>query len=761
MLPKLATTVCFFACLASVCAAPRTFTPSYKNEAAPSLKLTARTPVLRPSRQRVNLQPPVLPSALNEQELAHLRTTDLTVEFDSGQTFALSWDVILNALGAPLLDQLWRFANVTESLGITLLHRTALYHPTNAVTSIGNGSGGACPVRPGENSYNVSAFPSVFPGYMGEFGVPSNTVRREYLHYIMDVFGSQLQPLAFLYPLRAYAVYVALSFLNGNLQVAGVITGGFMSLVLVRSTQDTPPNRPYTMALLFGEKSKLPIAQGALQMSDITVASNDRHSMVLLATQQTMEHILQYLQPDYESMFARVTNQSLLDIIGDVENDVLRLQASGVCGRAALDNRFLSLLFSTLAAHFLAIEGLSEIPYSEMKCLAEHDSRLATLRALLAACYPSMYTKGFQSSTLVKIAATQILQAPMEYLRTADAETRATVLTMGQIAANFEPAVNRTLWGVAETVWAVYDGFVDNFVLSTNDRALLLEAHMSTLLLESRHRVVRTRNLGLTYLLATSMCSTLEIATLVDVMRNPTTVALNTTFSPCYMSLRFDFSEEKLFNSAFQKPDATVKDTRTAAQTLFNVLHQEHMTTVNLLPAVACVKDNSTLVVAVPLPQITYFVSRVPIPGALVYRVSEVFLNNDMYISAFGPDCKPPLGMTATPRDIEVVYNVSSPRRECIFCGSVLFAYDEKDGFLSMMYVTTHRVQNHLFLGSSPFFDTTNLHTHYLMMMSNGTVIEIRGRYRERVTGAFIIILFLIGVLTGGYFVYKMITYCC
>lgn len=186
------------------------------------------------------------------------------------------------------------------------------------------------------------------------------------------------------------------------------------------------------------------------------------------------------------------------------------------------------------------------------------------------------------------------------------------------------------------------------------------------------------------------------------------------------------------------------------------MLHALHLDSLNLIPAINCSKITADKIIAtVPLPHVTYIISSEALSNAVVYEVSEIFLKSAMFISAIKPDCSG-FNFSQIDRHIPIVYNISTPRRGCPLCDSVIMSYDESDGLQSLMYVTNERVQANLFLDKSPFFDNNNLHIHYLWLRDNGTVVEIRGMYRRRAASALFLILSFIGFSGVIYFLYRL-----
>lgn len=684
----------------------------------------------------------------------------LLVQMDAETPIPFMWTAIEQMVSLDLVQRLWLESNITETLDFTLQQRATIFKSYGPLTSLEDSGGDfTCPTSATELKLELSTFPVHIPGYKGEFGILSQKLTQELFYYIANVSQATPGVHTSFYFLRDYCVFTNLEFLDGNYQIASYFTKNFMYMVIMRYTQEAV-DVPYALTWLLGKPAQLPVLKGALNYQDITVAKNKKYILAALATGDTTSHILNYLVPNYSDMFSHLVQSDPMDVITELQNRFLRLQAEGRCHIPLLTFEFLDLAFQTIGVHFLFSQGLQENMYTDVQCASKILCELNSLRSLFELCFPELYFRGFRFSTLAKVAATQIMNVPATSVSKMNFESQEAVLHLLQVSTPFAPATDKTLWVVAEIVMGVYSRYVNGFLLSSQDRKLLLECHFTIRNLKDSTRVVSNPNLMLVYVLTTSMCNTLEMAELIQKMTAVDQIYFNETFSPCYTSLRFDFNKDKLYSSAYQSSDLSAYDKQTGVSNLYNVLHEEHIDSLTQLPGIKCLDSNYSLILAIPLPNITYFMSKTQIPKAKNYAITQVYLNSHMYISAVLPNCSLLPGSDAV-NPIPIVYNISNPKHECIFCESILLNYDEQGGFQSMMYVTSKSVQDQLFLSTSPFFDSTNLHSHYLLLSNNGTVVEIRGKYREQVLSLVIFILFIISFAAGTFAIYKFASYCC
>lgn len=689
----------------------------------------------------------------------------LTVQFGPGASHSLNLTRLSHILTPQLIEKLWEEANITEELFTTLTKHNHIYKTEHhAIVRPGYGSENyKCIVPSGQKLLNGSTdhnIASQVTGYLGEFGVPSEKILNEIFYYTSDVLKPKPSYHEIFYSLRTQCVYISLSFIDGNYQLAGFLTRDFTFLTLIRTETS---GLTHSLTLLFGFSDRLPTLKGFLVYGDVVVASNDIFSLAVVSTFDDYSHITNYFHPNYTDMFTQVTEVPLHILIKNLQDEMMKVEVDGGCRVPALDAKFIGFVFKVLMAHFMTTSGIKDSgTHVQFTCLSSHMSELEFLRDMMSACFPTMYFKGFTSGTVAKVAASLTLNTPIKNMPQVPSQQN-TVLDMFRLGKQVSVITNRTLWGSAVITDKIYTRFVHNFSLTDTERMLLLKVYSVITSPKSTSEAIDNKNLMLTYVLATSMCSSLEIATIISRVIKSPLHDIYRTFSPCYMSLRFDFTQEKLASEGMQTSDLTLSDNRQGALGMLNVIKERHVSTsMGVVSISKCFQENNTnILLIVPLYNITYVVSSQPIPNALNYDVAETYLKSSMVVSAINSDCVSFPDIKGNSIPIPVVYNMSTPKSTCILCGSVVLSYDERDGIQSIMYITNMDVQNSLFLANSPFFETQNMHTHYLLMFSNGTIVEVRGMYRQRATSAIIFVMFFIGFCAGIYCVYKIVSKLC
>lgn len=689
----------------------------------------------------------------------------LNIQLGTRSSHHLNLTRLSEILTPQLIEKLWEEANVTEKLFNTLIKHNHIYKTEHhAIVIPGTGSPDYKCVVPssqkllnGSTDYNIAL---QVTGYLGEFGIPSKKILNEIFYYTSDVIKPMPSYHEIFYSLRTQCVYISLSFIDGNYQLAGFLTRDFTFLTLIRTETS---GVTHSLTLLFGLSNKLPTLKGFLVYKDVVVANNDIFSLAVLSTFEDYSHITNYFHPNYTDLFIQVTEVPLNILIKNLQDEMMKIEVDGGCKVPALDANFIGFVLKVLIAHFMTTSGITDSgTHVQFTCLSSYMSELEFLRDMMFACFPTMYFKGFTSGTVAKVAASLTLNTPIKNIPQKSSQQN-TILDMFRLGRDVVVISNKTLWGSAVITDKIYTRFAHNFSLTDTERMLLLKVYSVTTSPKPTSKDIDNKNLMLTYVLATSMCNSLEIATIISRVIKSPIHDIYKTFSPCYMSLRFDFTQEKLASEGMQTSELTSSDNKLGALGMLNVIKRRHVTTsAGVVSISKCFKENNTnILLIIPLYNITYLVSTKPILNAINYDVAETYLKSSMVISAVNPNCVPLSNAKLDPIPIPVVYNMSTPKSVCLLCGSVVLSYDERDGIQSIMYVTNMVVQNSLFLPNSPFFETQNMHTHYLLMFNNGTIVEVRGMYRQRATSVIIFVMFFIGFCAGIYCVYKIFSKLC
>lgn len=689
----------------------------------------------------------------------------LEIDVATNTTVLINWTALVNSGQARLIEKMWEEANITESLMFTLTKYTDIYKKNETFK---NFTGHAhkhhmCEVTPSESKYNVSNSEiKKMPGYLGEFGIATSLIQTDLFSGVNDVIKPEYATHNVFYTKRDFNAYFSVSFSNNKEEMSGYITKDFAYVTLVNSSESEMPR---VMTIMLGYTKRLPILKGNLVYNtDFVMAENENFSMVILTSFLHHAAFQATINPNYQQMFKKLTEQSPLKVIGHLQNQMVKYETTNMCPIKKLTEDVYVFILELAFSHFMVAAGLQDVGnYVNMKCFSHFIHELELLRSLTFTCFHPFYFKGFNSKYLGKVAGQMIVNTPVGSLGSFSHDQRDVVLTMLKLSDKIKEVTNKVLWGAAQIIDSIYTDYTNTFSLSTRDRRHLLDIFLLLQDKEQEHKIVNNNNLAFTYLLSGSMCTSSEISTITRLLATKNEFDIYKTFSPCFMSLRYDFTKEKLGAESKLNSNLTHIQSEAGAVGFFNILKDRHVSNFGILPVSSCIsKHKTSILMVIPMVNITYVISTEPIEGAINYDVSETFVERKLVVSAIDSNCHLSTTQTA-PRKIPIpiVYNITRSQTECPLCEAAFLSYDERDGLESMMYVTNRMVQHNMFLDISPFFDNQNLHTHYLMMFNNGTVIEIRGRYRERATRMIVVILFILAFGLGAFFAFKFFLHCC
>nr|CAA73636.1 glycoprotein H [Saimiriine gammaherpesvirus 2]CAC84317.1 gH protein [Saimiriine gammaherpesvirus 2] len=669
------------------------------------------------------------------------------IEFDDEiEKFYLNWTKIIDHIPHDELVELWHEANVTEPLVNTLLKRSSTYKPEANVHIPGYGNSYTCTLP--YWSYTIDTWENnKTTGYLGNFGIPSKTLLNEIFHNFKYVYTRG--------PFYTEATYVLDCTIGANTPVYPYISGTITPNYLFVSI-DFDKNESLT--LLFGHVHKLPPLQGHVVYKDIEGASNDVFSLVIFSTYELYGQHVESFKFDMAKLFREIIETPPLTFIKNLQDEMFTIEIRDGCNINNIVNPKIFLFaFKAVVAHFLVIDSLRTQQHTLLNCFANYMSELEFLRKLMESCF-EFFEFDFPYTVIETLAASQALNVPRHIITSLSYQDKTNMLSLFKLSRHSKHVSAVAISEIVDLISHMYTSYSYTYMLTSSDRKMLLDAYIVLNDIMHKNETVKTHDL-LPYVLSSSMCTSLEIGNLLLHFGQKDVLDVYETFSPCYLSLRFDFTKEKLLTEFPQSSLIAQKEINLGTTGFFQTLHMRHHTSLEILPIIKCIKSLSTdIILSIPLKNITYVISTKPVPNSKIYDVSEVFLKTSMIISAVNNDCKPYRGGSAA-HQIPVIYNVTVPRRGCPYCSSVVLSYDESQGFQSMMYITDTYVQENLFTEHSPFFGDGNLHIHYLILMNNGTVIEVRGAYRARLVNFIIVIMVFILFLVGLYLLYKLFVY--
>ncbi|AAC95546.1 glycoprotein H [Ateline gammaherpesvirus 3] len=668
------------------------------------------------------------------------------IEFDYDfQSFHLNWTKIIEHIPHDELVELWHEANVTEPLVYTLLKRSATYRPETNVHIPGHGNSYACTLP--YWSYTIDRWDdNKTNGYLGNFGIPSKIVLNELFYDFRYVFTNM--------QFYTEATYVLHCLIGANSPAYPTISCHITPNYLFISVEF---NKFDSLTLLFGYSHRLPPLKGHVVYKDIEGASNDVFSLVIFSTYELFGQHIESFKFDMAKVFREIIETPPLDFIKKLQDEMFTIEIRDGCNVNNIVNpRTFLFVFKAVVAHFLVIDSLKTQQHVLLNCFAHYMSELEFLRKLMESCF-EFFEFNFPYTVIETLAASQAQNVPRHVITTLSHQDKINILSLFRLSRHSKSVSNIATAEIIDLISFIYTSYSYKYMLTSSDRKMLLDAYI--VLNDIIYKNKTKKQDLLPYVLSSSMCTSLEIGNLLLYFGQKDVLDVYETFSPCYLSLRFDFTKEKLLTEFPQSSLIQQKEINLGTNGFFQTLHRRHHTSLEILPIIKCIKSLSTdIILSIPLTHITYIISTKPVPNSKIYDVSEVFLKTSMTISAVNNDCKPYRGGPSA-HQIPVIYNVTVPRRGCPYCNSVVLSYDESQGFQSMMYITDTYVQENLFTEHSPFFGDENLHIHYLILMNNGSVIEVRGAYRARLLNFILVIMVFIAFLVALYLLYKLFVY--
>lgn len=669
-------------------------------------------------------------------------TVITTIEFDGlTDKYIFNWTRIVEKLGEGTVARWYAEAgSFTESLEQTFAKFEGAFKASNTanvnVSVVQECSASAHKMT----VFNLSNGDlKMLPGYTGNFGITTAPIWNEILSTATKISTTHQSP--FFSDQVALTVWKFENF--RDISLAGYASKDYVNVDI--------DGKDGSATILFGLTGKLPPLKGFLGYSRTTVVSGGLYSLAVIAPNGE-KGLPSLFKLNFTKLFMDLTLPLSQQIL-NAQNLIWTIEIKSQCHNNISINTAVEMFIKTAVAHFFTLNEF--LPQSiHAGCIMQKFSELTMLQDMISVCL-NMQTD-FKEPLLIKVATQQANQIPFKMLGKLsdhDIDALMAMLAMSQ-SINVSDAV---IFGFENFFKKMYVRYTETYSLTQNDRKSLFWFYTLLQSIEMEARPRAAKLLLTSYLLATSMCNNLEIANLVDSFSHKV-IGIYETFSPCYLSMRYDFTPDKLKTDVPQTSEMTSESASFGIYGFMKALQTLHLTSVSLLPGLNCSHVSSKdIILGIPLTHVTYLLSSNPISGTTSYDIVEVFLKSTLSISVIKPDCTP-LVEGKQHLKIPVVYNISKPGLSCPFCESVILSYDESQGFQSMMYVLNHQVQKNLFLDNSPFFANDNLHIHYLWLQSNGTVVEIRGTYRRRING-FVLLGLIICIFASLIYVgYKMLS---
>ncbi|UNP64500.1 glycoprotein H [Saguinine gammaherpesvirus 1] len=685
-------------------------------------------------------------SGLKDAENVNKTMKVTNVIFDGNLTsHGLNWTHIFQRLSAATIMEMWLAAGITQNMTNTYSKFKDIYKFKPLINSTVSRRKYTCV---SDNVLSTMAPEQVVSGYRGDFGIDSRTLLNEIL--VKKIVRKRgMYDMFFDFEISGVEW-------NFNLGVNDIRSNAYFTRDYAALALNSTANDQIYFNVLIGKPEKFPNVKGYVSYPLVEVVKNDEFALAVISTWEAFGNWTGLFTIDFNNIFETLIGNDLDDTIEHLQGSVLGLEISGACRGPRLDPHMASTLIKILGVHFLLTHELSQSTVVHMGCLTKHLVGLDLLNKLLQKCLQVNETLTLHHESVNQIASRLAKNIPFESLDSLSTEDQSIAFDMMRLGKDNFTITNETTSSIEKIIDKMYTRYSYSYDLPTNDRRQLMNMYLAFNTIDHEARLESDANLLKTYVLASSMCTSLELGNLIEKFSNHD-ISIVDTFSPCYLSLRYDFDRKKLVQEAPQSSKLKTYDVDAVVGGFLHVLHDNHKTNVNQLPSINCTSNTRNILLVIPLKSITYIISPNQIEGAQAYDVTEIFLKNSMVISAVHKDCSP-FKSSGELHKIPIVYNISQPRFGCPFCDSVILSYDETQGFQSMMYVTNKKVQSNLFLDTSPFFDYHNLHIHYLWLQNNGSVIEIRGTYRRQISGMIGLFLIFLSFSISIYLGYKIIT---
>ncbi|AAC58069.1 glycoprotein H [Alcelaphine gammaherpesvirus 1] len=658
-----------------------------------------------------------------------------------------------------IIEALWNASHVFESLETTYNRYKDVYRFTDQSIRV-NTRGKLSTCKEVNKSTEVSFYKSITSQtingkYDGDLGISNHQLGQQLFFYVMNVFPVEN---AF-YPVRKHVVYSSLSLADGAYQLAGMATTNYVSLVVVRKISSTVTHEA---TIVFGNKKLLPSMRGSITKYDISLVNSDAEELLLLTSQKDYEYFSKNLFPqNWTDVFSLITSHTVGELAQILQTSVVDFARKGRCRSVHFNSHFLTTYLAVLSLYYkMGTEFVSKNERQiSLQCILPKLYEANVCFDMVHRCFTSQYTRGFDSDGINRLSAAILGSMPFEPNQGLSVPTNWFLQTLYFVDGNLDPQ-NKGLHGITLILMDIYGRYVVNFTLTPEDRETLFYVYNALRGRKHLSTTMKNKYVSLIYCYTTSMCSATELAWGIEYWGEESTHSAHHSFSPCFMSLRFDYTLEKLNIEGSQDVKLTQTQLSNGVSAMYSLLTAKSSTwTIDSLSIKPCIYNASFVKMIVPFTNVSYVISQgVAAPGT-TYDVAETFLKSSMVITVVSnSEC---YNLTASKEilKIPVVYNMTHPRIKCQLCDSVVISYDEYDGLQTMVYISNYKVQQDLFSDYSIFFDFNNMHTHYLLLMNNGTLFEIRGLYANRAMNIIIILLFTIAALAGVFIVYKIVMY--
>lgn len=709
------------------------------------------------------------------------QNADTVVQFEAKgmHAFGINWTEILEHISLRDLNNKWKEANVTEELHYAVERYKSIYKVSFEVRFLTRTVHSAPPATPGQKNVSLTSVDKNLIATQKPDGlcVMGEQVKSQYLYFNGPIIQQQPvlhRDIFFTHSGHYGAIH---SLVNENLKMMSFVTENY-----ALSTFVTYGNygSEKTLTLVFGAKDQLPSLKGPFSYSNLIHASNLDHSLGIVTSYDNFASFSPLFYPNLTAVFKNAVSETLHVYLHNLIAKIVNLEVSGECKVTTFDTAIIVTLFEHNIAHYKFLYDVSKAPPCiDLNWLVDSLHSLYILQESIVTCYKNTTVKGLRVAGIEVVSTALAATTNAKAVSALGREKQDKWLKLVMMGITKENAyatdlLDAVIPGVVQVALSLYNSH-DPLKPLTNQELYILS--LTSFII--RKYKVHSQNgvaLRLYYLLLTCFCSSLEMARMLDSMaiayaaeydgaswRSATDgeglMGSGDFLPPCLTALRFDFTKKKLETHASQTSNYGQVELHAAVRGFLT--KKEMLTTPhfeNVLPASKCVSNKSEVLMYIPLENVTYIITKQKdVTGNIMYEILSTFLKNEMYVYVVaGSSC--PTAAVRDSMDIPAVYNMTTSR-SCALCGSIVMTYDEHAGLESILYITTHEIQERVFKSGTDYFDFDNMHTHYLLLMGNGTILEIRGVYKKRAVTALVFILYFIALVVAMYIGYKILMY--
>ncbi|QIA46057.1 envelope glycoprotein H [Human betaherpesvirus 5] len=255
------------------------------------------------------------------------------------------------------------------------------------------------------------------------------------------------------------------------------------------------------------------------------------------------------------------------------------------------------------------------------------------------------------------------------------------------------------------------------------------------------------------FIVETGLCSLAELSHFTQLLAHPHHEYLSDLYTPCSSSGRRDHSLERLTRLF---PDATVPATVPAALSILSTMQPS---TLETFPDLFCLPLGESFSALTVSEHVSYVVTNQYLIKGISYPVSTTVVGQSLIITQTDSQSKCELTRNMhTTHSITAALNISL--ENCAFCQSALLEYDDTQGVINIMYM--HDSDDVLF-ALDPYNEVvvSSPRTHYLMLLKNGTVLEVTDVVVDATDSRLLMMsVYALSAIIGIYLLYRMLKTC-